>query len=158
MHILLFVLAFIAALIGGATFSAAKSAIHEIEAGVLFLSSAVFLVGAVITNAIDAQSKETRKTADRLSKILISLDEVLSHLKPACASLVSSKSLSSPPPPLPELPPSDQFYVSIDGSVNGPISSQKVRELAARMPDKQIHVMMEGAKEWQPIADFLGKA
>ena len=38
-------------------FASAKSAIHEIEAFLLFLIGAVFLVGAAIVEAINSQRK-----------------------------------------------------------------------------------------------------
>ncbi|MHC1744853.1 MAG: hypothetical protein AB9873_17745 [Syntrophobacteraceae bacterium] len=54
MKLLLYVLAVLASLGGFSIFGASKSAIHEIEAFVLFVVSAIFLVGAVISGKLDA--------------------------------------------------------------------------------------------------------
>ena len=53
MRVFLFILCVLSFVVGGLIFVAAKSAIHEIEASLLFLISAVFLVGAAIVEAID---------------------------------------------------------------------------------------------------------
>jgi hypothetical protein len=57
MRIFLFILCVLSFLAGLMIFSAAKSAIHEIEAFLLFLIGAVFLVGAAIVDAIHSQRK-----------------------------------------------------------------------------------------------------
>lgn len=58
MRILLFILCAFAMLFGMAILGAAKSAIHEIEAFILFLIAAVLLIGAAIVDAIiSAQTK-----------------------------------------------------------------------------------------------------
>ena len=57
MRVFLFILCILSFLAGVMIFAAAKSAIHEIEAFLLFLIGAVFLVGAAIVNAIHSQRK-----------------------------------------------------------------------------------------------------
>ena len=66
MRIILFVLAILAFITGGSILAVAKSAIHEIEAFVLFLIAAVFLSGAAIVEAVDRLHKEptTNKNAE----------------------------------------------------------------------------------------------
>jgi len=56
MRVLLSILAIIALLLGAVIFSGAQSAIHEIEALLLFLIFAVFTSGAGIVDAINKQS------------------------------------------------------------------------------------------------------
>lgn len=58
MKILLFVLAIVAFLAGGGVLAEAKSAIHEIEAFILFLISAVFISGAGVVEAVNQLKKE----------------------------------------------------------------------------------------------------
>ena len=58
MKIFLYVLAALAFLAGFAIFASSKSAIHEIEAFVLFIVSAVFLSGAAIVGAISNISEK----------------------------------------------------------------------------------------------------
>ena len=58
MRILLFVLAIFATLAGGAILAAADSAIHEIEAFILFVIHAVLLSGAGIVEAINLLRSE----------------------------------------------------------------------------------------------------
>jgi hypothetical protein len=61
MRYLLFVLCALAFLIGAAFLHAAKGAIHEIEAFVLFLISAVFLVGGSIVESIAITREKVTK-------------------------------------------------------------------------------------------------
>ena len=58
MQFLLFVLAILAFLAGAAIFAGAKSAIHEIEAFLLFLISAIFISGASVVEAVHRLRKE----------------------------------------------------------------------------------------------------
>ena len=69
MRVVLFVFSVLAFLAGAAILSAAKSAIHEIEAFILFLVSAVFLSGACIVDAILLLRNEKKvvKNIDRNS-------------------------------------------------------------------------------------------
>ena len=52
MHILLFVLSLLAGLLGLLWFAVAKTSIHEIQAAVLLLISAVLLSGAAVVDAV----------------------------------------------------------------------------------------------------------
>lgn len=64
-------LSVIAFLCGGAIFSAAKSAIHEIEAFLLFIISALFFVGAAIVRALAATNGPREETlADKMPRDL----------------------------------------------------------------------------------------
>ena len=58
MRILLFLLAILAFLAGAGIFASAKSAIHEIEAFILFLITAVFISGAGIVEAVNQLRKD----------------------------------------------------------------------------------------------------
>ena len=64
MRVILFVLAGLAFLAGAGIFSVAESAIHEIEAFMLFLISAVFISGAAVVEAIIMISKKIDVLAD----------------------------------------------------------------------------------------------
>ncbi len=57
MRVFLFILCILSFLAGVMIFPVAKSAIYEIEAFLLFLIGAVFLVGAAIVEAIHGQRK-----------------------------------------------------------------------------------------------------
>jgi hypothetical protein len=57
MRIFLFILFILSLLAGAIILADAKSATHEIEAFLLFLIAAVFLVGAAIVDAIQSQRK-----------------------------------------------------------------------------------------------------
>lgn len=58
MRVLLFGLAILAALIGGTILAAAESAIHEIEAFILFLIAAVLASGAAVVEAVNLLRKD----------------------------------------------------------------------------------------------------
>jgi hypothetical protein len=57
MRIFLLILCVLSFLAGLMIFAKAKSATHEIEAFLLFLIAAVFLIGAAIVDAIHSQRK-----------------------------------------------------------------------------------------------------
>ncbi len=58
MRIMLFLLTILSFIFGAVIFTGAKSAIHEIEAFVLFLISAVFFSGAGIVEAVNQLRKQ----------------------------------------------------------------------------------------------------
>lgn len=58
MRVLLFLLAVLAFLAGTGILTVAKGAIHEIEAFILFLISAVFISGAGVVEAVNVLRKE----------------------------------------------------------------------------------------------------
>ncbi len=65
MRLILFLLAVVAFVGGGSIMTVAQSAVHEIEAFILFLVAAVFLSGAAIVEALNA----LRKKFDELAAI-----------------------------------------------------------------------------------------
>ena len=66
MKVFLFILAVLAALAGAGTLVSAKSAIHEIEAFILFLVGAVCLSGAAIVEAVSSLRVEVESRAATL--------------------------------------------------------------------------------------------
>ena len=67
MRILLFVLAILAFLLGVGILAIAKSAIHEIQAFILFLIGAVFLSGAGIVEAVNSLGRKLASFNERTS-------------------------------------------------------------------------------------------
>jgi len=68
MRILLFILAILAFLAGGSVLAAAQSAIHEIEAFILFLIAAVFFSGAGIVEAVVLLRKDMAYLSKQANK------------------------------------------------------------------------------------------
>jgi 4-hydroxybenzoate polyprenyltransferase len=68
MRILLFILATLAFLVGASIFTAAESAVHEIEAFILFLISAVFISGAGVVEAVNLLRKEMASLRGQANK------------------------------------------------------------------------------------------
>ncbi len=68
MRVLLFVLAVLAFLAGAGILSAATSAIHEIEAFILFLIAAVFISGAGVVEAVTLLRKDVITLSKHTSK------------------------------------------------------------------------------------------
>lgn len=68
MRILLFLFAVLAFLAGVGILMAAKSAIHEIEAFILFLNGAVFLSGAALVEAVHLLRRDVAKLKSQASK------------------------------------------------------------------------------------------
>jgi len=68
MKVLFIVLAVLVGLMGFGIFSMAQSAIHEIEAFVLFLVASVFMVGAGVVEAVTVLQKKLIESLERLQK------------------------------------------------------------------------------------------
>ena len=68
MKVLFIVLALLAGLLGFTIFSMAESAIHEIEAFVLFLVASVFMVGAGVGEAVGVLQKKLTESLEKLQK------------------------------------------------------------------------------------------
>jgi len=58
MRVLLFILGLVAFSYGASVIAIAQSAVHEIEAFILFLIGAVFVSGAAIVEAVDGVRKK----------------------------------------------------------------------------------------------------
>lgn len=104
MSIVLFTFSILAFLAGALIFIAAKSAIHEIEAGVLFLISAVLFTGALIAGAIDKLLKQQVHTNALLN--------FLAEREKEKAEAAKSAPIDARPPALPPMLPtkSDDVY------------------------------------------------
>jgi len=68
MRFLLFIFAVAAFLAGASVLAVAQSAIHEIEAFILFLIAAVFLSGAVMVEAVKGLRKDLRSLRNSENK------------------------------------------------------------------------------------------
>jgi hypothetical protein len=90
MSVFLFILYILSFLAGGVIFADAKSAIHEIEAFLLFLISAVFLVGAAIVEAFDRLLKAEHEAMNAMREIVKALQWMVNNWK---------DDSSKPPPP-----------------------------------------------------------
>lgn len=73
MRIFLFIFGVLAFLAGALILASAKSAVHEIEAFVLFLVSAVLVSGASIVEAVNRIHRKVEKLAQALEETLRSI-------------------------------------------------------------------------------------
>jgi hypothetical protein len=81
MHVFLFILCILSFFVGGMMFVAAKSAIHEIEASLLFLISAVSLVDAATVEVIERLLKAEREAMNAMREIAKALQWMVDHWK-----------------------------------------------------------------------------
>ena len=77
MKVFLFILAVLAALAGAGILVSAKSAIHEIEAFILFLVGAVCLSGAAIVEAVKRVESEVALRGEAITARLTKLGSLL---------------------------------------------------------------------------------
>jgi hypothetical protein len=98
MRILLFILCAIAIFFGIALLGAAQSAVHEIEAFVLFLIAAVLLSGAAIIEAINLTGKKLLAAIDSAGKTLSTRDADFAAAPPRDPFPRAAPSPSAPPP------------------------------------------------------------
>jgi hypothetical protein len=146
MRIILFLLSVLAFLAGSGVLVGAESAIHEIEAFMLYLISAIFLSGAAVVEAINAARKK--------------LEPVISALAvPKPPEVVRPvQTTPAPPPPSPAPAPKPvqrSYFVSIDGKDSGPHSLDEVRKLRqiGKLTDETL-VIRQGDSEWQAASMF----
>jgi len=137
MRVLLFVLCAFALLVGTVILLAARSAIHEIEAFVLFLIAAVLLIGAAIVEAINS-------ARSKLDAMLVAVQTVW----PAGPSVSTNKL----PPPLPYSLDRSEPTESISNLPDPPMyvgvdDSQSDEESATDMFNEARQFAAEGRKD-----------
>jgi GYF domain 2 len=142
MRIVLFLLCVLAFLAGGGILAAAQSAIHEIEAFILFLISAVLLVGASVVEAINAARKKIE------ASIQIPADVRKAAPPP--------QPVPVPPQPVAPAPPASRpYFFSADGKDSGPHSLDEMRRFhkSGELTDETL-VIRQGDADWQPATMF----
>lgn len=145
MRVFLFLLACLTAFAGVAVLLGAKSAIHEIEAFVLFLIGAVLLGSAAIVESVSASSKRdalSDATAAQASSDILAALRALAP-KTAAAAL----------PAQPEIV-GDRYFINNGGESSGPFPVEKLRALRNRgVIDDNTPVTKEGDKTWKKLGD-----
>jgi len=149
----------------------AKSAIHEIEAFLLFLIAAVFLVGAAIIEGINRSRRKMEDVieaeisgATKKFGVLIesaglgasNMGTVARLLNQHLPALAEKAARVSPPPAEPQKAgPSKPYYYSVDGGQLGPYTLGELRELRASgvIGDKTL-VFKKGDTEWRKLTEF----
>lgn len=146
MSIVLFVLCVLAFLAGAGILAAAQSAIHEIEAFLLFLISAVLLMGASVVDAIGAARR-------RIEGLLQGFNGSRAEV-PKSHTAVSLPSAPVPSPALPPPAPRPYFFCT-DGADSGPHSLEQMRLLRRSGNLKhETLVIRHGDTQWQPASMF----
>lgn len=137
MRITLFLLACLSFLGGGAIMLQARSAVHEIEAFVLFLIAATLLAGAAIVEAISRSARHSIKTNDLLAQLLAGSKTTTTAAVPAAVE--------------------PRFYVRLNDETNGPFPIAQIRELRNRGTiDDDTPVAREGEKDWRKTREVIG--
>lgn len=104
MRVLLFVLALLALLTGVAILSVASSAIHEIEAFILFVCTAVLLTGAAVVEAVTKLGNSSVTNSDVSLRVASTLRKPVSPTIPpshVATPYVNTRSVRFIPPDLP---------------------------------------------------------
>lgn len=143
MRILLFLLCVFAFLAGAGILASAKSAIHEIEAFMLFLISAVLLTGASVVEAINV----ARKKIETLVQIPADVRKAVPPAQPAPAP---------PPQPVASAPPASRpYFFSADGKDSGSHSLDEMRRFrkSGKLTDETL-VIRQGDANWLPASMF----
>lgn len=146
MRIVLFLLCVLAFLAGAGILAAAQSALHEIEAFILFLMSAVLLIGASVVEAINI----ARKRIEALIQ-----PPVDAKKSPPPAPPVQPASAPPPQPVAPPRPASHSYFFSVDGKDSGPYSLDEMRRFwkSGKVTDETL-VIRQGDVQWQPASMF----
>ena len=145
MRVFLFLLSLVSFLAGSSVLLGASSAIHEIEAFVLFLIAATLLSGAAVVEGLNRRRKDSIKVEELLEKIAKKLDDQAPFVKKACDAIARESSL-------PPLPGQERYFLSIDDNVQGPYLLSEIQELVSRgSVDQRSKILKEGTKLWQSI-------
>ena len=93
MRVFLFLLSVLSFFAGGLIFIGSKSAIHEIEAFVLFLIAATLLSGAAVVGALNRRKKDSSKVEELLEKISKRLEDQAPLVKKSYDAVAKESSL-----------------------------------------------------------------
>jgi hypothetical protein len=152
MHIFLFVISLLAFFAGCSIFLAAKSAIHEIEAFLIFLISALLFTGAAIIEAILKSHTKANAPASGADLAVMNTAQKSSppreRLSPAPEYL---------PPPIPHSGDARErvYYYSTGADTKGPCTDREVLQLLKTGSiNYQTPVFKEGEAEWKRLAQF----
>ena len=149
MRIVLFILALIAFLAGAGVIVAAESAIHEIEAFILLLISAVLLVGASVVDAVIAARKEIEPVLQAIADANKSMPDAIRAVRDSGRPLpISSKSKQL-------AQHSFSYFFSADGADSGPHTLEEMLQFwqSGRLNSATL-VVREGDSEWRPFSQF----
>jgi hypothetical protein len=143
MRVVLFLLCVMAFLAGCGVLLAATTAIHEIQAFMLFLISAVLLTGASVVEAINLARKR--------------IEYCLHNPTDAKAVVPPAQPAPSPPSPpaAPASPSQRPYFFSANGKDSGPHSLEEMRRFrkSGRLTDETL-VIREGDSNWLPATMF----
>lgn len=146
MRIVFFLLCILAFLAGAGVQAVAQSAIHEIEAFILYLISAVFFVGAGIVEAVNNARKRLEPTIQSVADTSRATAETIRALR---EQLVSASS-SSP------APSQTLYYYTTDGQQQGPLSAADLRGMRKDgLIADDTPVLRDGESQWRTYRDFL---
>lgn len=157
MRIFLFILSFFAFIAGFGILVAAKSAIHEIEAFMLFLVSSVLLIGAAIVEAITQVQEKLKPLIESSSTSAANTGNTAQTLRENLAVLAAKPATAEPSPVATnKLDGGQTYYYSVDGNQTGPYTAKDMRELRkAETVTADTLVFKEGDTQWRTFAQFV---
>ena len=149
MRVVLFILSVIAFLVGVDVLAAAKSAIHEIEAFILFLISAVFLVGASVVGAVNVAREKIEPFLQAISDSQKTLPETIRASRdPARPLPVAAKTKQA-------AQHSFSYFFVRDGADSGPHTLAEMLQFwQSGTLSSETLVVREGDSEWRPFCQF----
>ena len=147
MRFVLFLLCVLAFLAGAGILADAKSAIHEIEAFILFLISAVLLAGASVVEAINLARKKVEAKMELFIQAPADVRKAAPAKKPAPAP--------SPQPVAIAPSVSRPYFFSVDGKDSGPHSLDEMRRFrkSGKLTDETL-VIRQGDADWATASMF----
>ena len=156
MRIFLFLLSSLSFLAGFGTFATSKSAIHEIEALLLFLISTVFFVGAAVIEAIVRARNTVETITPSTAASATNTAETARILREHLPALAARPLETAPPPIGARKAVADQtFHYSDNGSSIGPCTAADMRELReADVISDDTLVFREGDTQWRAFMQF----
>jgi hypothetical protein len=156
MRVVLTVLCILTFLGGCSILTGAKSAIHEIEAFMVFLISAVFLVGAALLDAISDARKKFAAMIDSSSAAARHASEVVAVLREQLSLLTAQHTQATPPARgTRKAVPGQTYYYAADEGDMGPHTAEDIREFReAGMVIDDTLIFREGDTQWRACKYF----
>jgi hypothetical protein len=156
MRIVIAILCVLTFLGGCSIIAGAKSAIHEIEAFMLFLISAVLLIGGAVIEALGRSQKKFENVIESTAATARHTAEAVQLLRQQVSTLTAQHAKSSPPPLGGRRATTGQtYYYAADGEEMGPYTLSDIREFRdAGVITEDTLLFREGDTQWRAFLQF----
>lgn len=155
MRIVLAILCVLTFLGGCSIMAGAKSAIHEIESFILFLISAVLLIGGAVIEALSRSHKKFESVVESMSATARNTAEGVQVLREQLSTLKTQQTSSPPSLGTRKAVSGQTYHYAVDDGEMGPYTFDDIREFRqAGVINQDTLLFRNGDTQWRPFAHF----